>query len=84
MQYFVDDPKHPSAMEALLDDAERRDLMLGASLKVPIALNVALGRLDEMLEVAGDGRFLLVVGIDPEEDDPDDVLRKVRKASELT
>lgn len=84
VQYFVDDPKHPSAMEALLDDAERRDLMLGASLKVPIALNVALGRLDEMLEVAGDGRFLLVVGIDPEEDDPDDVLRKVRKASELT
>ena len=86
VQYFVNDPKEPSGVEALVDMPDMREKLLAASLDAPIAIaNVRVERLDEVLEVARHGRFILVLNPDPKSPDHDipQLIQKVRAVSKL-
>jgi len=86
VQYFVDDPHQPSGAEALLDIPELREKLLASSLEVPIGIGVPAARLDEALDVARRGRFLLIL-VDADAEAGDDhiheMVRKVRRVSNL-
>jgi len=86
IQFFVDDPRQPTAAEALLDMPELRETLLASSLETPIGLGVPVGRLDEVLDVARHGRFLLVLS-DADESAGDaaiqELVSKVRGVSNL-
>jgi hypothetical protein len=86
VQFFVDDPKHPSGAEALLDVPYLREKLLAASLDAPIGImNIKPDRLDEVLDVARHGRFILVLSPSVEAPDKEiaELVGKVRRASNL-
>ncbi|MCE9616065.1 MAG: hypothetical protein K8T26_17475 [Lentisphaerae bacterium] len=83
VQWYVDDPKQPSLASALLDHPKLRDTILAASLQCPIAGWVPCDRLDELLNIVVEGRFMLTVAC-PEGTRPDPILQKVRSVSNLT
>ncbi|MHC4983163.1 MAG: hypothetical protein ACYTF6_08355 [Planctomycetota bacterium] len=86
MQFFVNDPKEPSTTAALLDMPKMREKLLAASLRSPIAVaGVPVDRLDEVLDVAAHGRFLLVIAAKPETPDRRvaELIRRVRAVSNL-
>ena len=85
LHYYVDDPHQPSAAEALLNMPQLRDEMLASSLETPIGMAVPIARLDETLEIAKDGRFLIVLVSDG--DRGDEILQEgidnVRRVSNI-
>lgn len=83
VQWFVDDPKQPSLASALLDHPQLRDTILASSLQCPVGGWVPHERLDELLDIAIHGRFILSVSC-PEDVSPELLTRKVRHASNLT
>lgn len=82
VQWFVDDPKQPSLASALLDHPKLREKLLASSLQCPVAGWVTHERLDELLEIAVKGRFILSVSC-PENVSPDSLIRKVRAKSNI-
>ena len=82
VQWFVNDPQQPSLASALLDHPELRDMIVASSLKCPVGGSVPHERLDEVLDIATHGRFILSVSC-PEDVAPESLIRKVRSASIL-
>jgi hypothetical protein len=82
VQWFVEDPKELSLAEALIEHPELREKILAASLQCPVAGPIPHDRLDELLDVVTQGRFILSVSC-PEDVSPEPILRKVRAASSL-
>ena len=86
VQFFVNDPKQPTGPQALLDIPDLREKLLAGSLKAPIGINgVPLDRLDELLDIARHGRFVLAMDADIKDPSRDfsDVIQKVRAVSKL-
>ena len=86
VQFFVNDPRQPTGTQALLDVPEMREKLVAASLDAPIGIaGVPLERVDEVLEAARHGRFVLAIGTDPNTPRRRlrKVLRKVRAASNI-
>ncbi|MHC4562326.1 MAG: hypothetical protein ACYS8X_06075 [Planctomycetota bacterium] len=83
VQYFVDDPRQPSATEALLHYPQLREKMLAASLDAPIGMVVAPEDLDDVLDIIKHGRFVVVLAAPGEMpfDQRNELVRKVRRAS---
>jgi hypothetical protein len=82
VQWFVDDPKELSLAEALIEHPDLSDKILAASLQCPVAGPVPYDRLDKLLDVVTQGRFILSVSC-PEDVPPEPIIRKVRAASNL-
>ena len=83
VQAFVNDPKCPTTAEALLDsDGAQREKILAASLQKPIQMRARYDELDDLLDVAKCGRFMLHI-LCEDEDNPAEVIQKVRKASNI-
>lgn len=82
VQAFVDDPRQPSLTSALLAPGRMRDVLVAASLECPLAGAVPFEKLDEVLEVAVAGRFMLWVFC-PTPADAESAVRKVRAVSRL-
>jgi len=85
VQFFVDDPRQPTASWALLEMPEMREKMVAASLDTPIGLWAGPERLDELLDIMRHGRFVLGLGFG--EDTPhheiDEIIAKCRRAGNL-
>lgn len=82
LQWFVNDPKQPSLATALLDMPELRERILFASLQCPIAGYVSDERLDELLDIARQGRFILSISC-PDNTPAETIIRKVRAVSNI-
>lgn len=82
VQWFVDDPRQPSLAAALLDMPDLREKILAASLQCPMGGWVSHERLDELLDITRQGRFILSVWC-PENVSTEAVLRKARAASNI-
>lgn len=80
VQWFVNDPKQPSLAESLLDHPDLREQILAASLQCPIGGGVPYERLDALLDIVSNGRFILSVQCPPEVN-PDSLIHKMRKVS---
>jgi hypothetical protein len=84
VQHFVNDPRQPTGIEALLDHPDHREQLLAASLKAPVALGHVLPEnLDKVLDIARHGRFILVCACEPDKHDIPAMLRAIRSASNL-
>ena len=85
VQHFVDDPRQPAGWEALLNIPDLQEKLLAASLNAPIVIGVPIDRLDEVLDVARNGRFILALWADREAPDEDTaaLVRKVRAAGNI-
>ncbi|HUS46908.1 MAG TPA: hypothetical protein VM098_02225 [Phycisphaerae bacterium] len=86
VQYFVDDPNQIPGAEALLDHPDLREKLLAASLDAPIGImGIKPERLDELLDIARHGRFILALWPDVETPDADiaELIAKVRRAGNL-
>jgi hypothetical protein len=82
MQWFVEDPNQLSLASALLDHPALREKLLAASLQCPVAGWAPHDRLDEFLDIARHGRFMLTVSC-PENMPTEPLIRKVRAASNI-
>lgn len=82
VQWFVDDPRQPSLATALLDHPDLRERIVAASLQCPVAGSVPHDQLDELLDIARQGRFILSVSC-PENVAAESLIRKVRAASNI-
>ncbi len=77
------DPNVITPVEAMLTEPTHRDRMLESSLHAPLLLNgVGPDQLDEILPILKEGRFYLGM-LWWEGHDADEMIRKVRKASNL-
>jgi hypothetical protein len=82
VQWFVDDPKQPSLTKALLEMPALREKILTASLQCPVAGDVPHERLDELLDIARQGRFILSVSC-PGNMPTESLIRKVKAVSNI-
>lgn len=82
VQWFVNDPQQPSLTDALLDRPDLREKLLAASLECPVAGTVPHDRLDALLGIVRQGRFILSVTC-PDADSGAAAVRKVRAVSRL-
>ena len=82
VQWFVDDPNQRSLASALLDQPKLRDAIVAASRQCPVAGWVPCERLDEVLDIVVEGRFMLTVAC-PEGTPPDPILQQVRSVSNI-
>lgn len=84
VQYLINDPRIPTGTEALLDHPDLRDTIISASLKAPVAISsIPPERLDAVIDVAKQGRFILDIACDAFSTEAGELVKKIRKASNL-
>ena len=83
VQEIIDDPTCAGTAEAMIHDGAMREKILQASLKVPIQIDyVPYGLLDALLPIVEEGRFILTV-ICESEDEAREAICTVRRVSTL-
>lgn len=81
---FTRDPQCPTVTEVLRNDPIQQDVILQASMRVPIYLSsVYPHELEKALPILKEGRFILDVAGHRDQHDLNALLQKVRKASNL-
>ncbi len=83
MQNFTRDPNRPTVEQRLCEDHAARDRIVKASLRTPILISgMSPENLRSVLPIVRDGRFMLNVNCEPD-DDPIEILNRIRCASTL-
>ena len=83
MQNFTRDPNRPTIEQMLCEDPAARERIVKASLRTPILISgMSLENLRSVLPIVRDGRFMLNVNCE-KDDDPIEILNRIRRASTL-